>query len=91
MREIVPIALTVANVAYGLPSVLAGADPNRPAQPLVLGVQFWLAFAAGFGWFIAELVTMLTNSKRRAVHDFIAGSVVVRFSKPALGEPRGVV
>jgi len=28
-------------------------------------------------WTIIELVTMLTNSKRRALHDFIAKSVVV--------------
>jgi uncharacterized RDD family membrane protein YckC len=28
-------------------------------------------------WFVAELVTMMFNKKRRAVHDFMAGSVVV--------------
>jgi uncharacterized RDD family membrane protein YckC len=28
-------------------------------------------------WFILELVTMLFNRKRRALHDFMAGSVVV--------------
>lgn len=31
-----------------------------------------------FGWFGLEVVTMLTNNKRRALHDFIAGSVVIR-------------
>ncbi|RYE53026.1 MAG: RDD family protein [Sphingobacteriales bacterium] len=31
-----------------------------------------------FWWTLIELITMLTNSKRRAVHDFIAKSVVVR-------------
>lgn len=31
-----------------------------------------------FWWTVAELITMLTNNKRRAVHDFMAGSVVVR-------------
>ncbi len=31
-----------------------------------------------FSWIIIELVTMLFNQKRRAVHDFIAGTVVVR-------------
>ena len=31
----------------------------------------------GYGWFILELVTMLTNRKRRAIHDFMASSVVV--------------
>lgn len=30
------------------------------------------------GWILLELLTMLTNRKRRSVHDFIAGSVVVR-------------
>lgn len=29
-------------------------------------------------WFLAEIITMLTNQKRRAIHDFIAGTVVVR-------------
>lgn len=29
-------------------------------------------------WVLLELVSMLTNDKRRAVHDFIAGSVVIR-------------
>lgn len=30
------------------------------------------------GWSLLELITMLTNSKRRALHDWIAGTVVVR-------------
>ena len=29
-------------------------------------------------WLVSQLVVMLGNSKRRAVHDFIAGTVVVR-------------
>ena len=32
---------------------------------------------ASIGWFLLEIVTMLTNSKRRAFHDFIANTVVV--------------
>src|SRR5687768_7256859 len=30
-----------------------------------------------FFWFIAELITMFLNSKRRAVHDLLAASVVI--------------
>ncbi len=30
------------------------------------------------GWGILELITMLTNPKRRAIHDFIAGTVVIK-------------
>ena len=34
---------------------------------------------ASWGWFIAELVTMFFNERRRAVHDFLASSVVIGF------------
>lgn len=33
---------------------------------------------AGLAWFLLEVTTALTNEKRRAVHDLIAGTVVVR-------------
>lgn len=36
-----------------------------------------LAYAA-LGWFFLEVLTMLTNSKRRAFHDLIAKTVVLR-------------
>jgi uncharacterized RDD family membrane protein YckC len=32
----------------------------------------------GFVWFVSELVVYWSNSKRRAIHDYIAGTVVVR-------------
>jgi uncharacterized RDD family membrane protein YckC len=38
-------------------------------------------------WVILELVSMLTNSKRRAIHDFIAGTVVVKIPEPEIIEP----
>lgn len=31
-----------------------------------------------FWWTLIELITMLTNSKRRALHDFMAKTVVIR-------------
>jgi uncharacterized RDD family membrane protein YckC len=34
-----------------------------------------------FLWFLLEIVTMLTNHKRRALHDVIAGTVVVRVTR----------
>lgn len=39
---------------------------------------FWLLTALPGLWFIAEVLTMLTNDKRRALHDVIAGTVVIR-------------
>jgi hypothetical protein len=41
----------------------------------------WLLIVLAFvnlGWFLLELATMFTNSKRRAFHDLIANTVVVR-------------
>ena len=32
-------------------------------------------------WLVAELITMLFNDKRRAVHDLMAGSVVINISE----------
>jgi uncharacterized RDD family membrane protein YckC len=36
-------------------------------------------------WTLIELVTMLTNDKRRALHDFIAGTVVMRTDSVPVG------
>ena len=33
---------------------------------------------AGLGWFLLEIGTTFINPKRRAVHDLIANTVVVR-------------
>lgn len=48
----------------------------------------WPMVALGFanlGWFLIEIVTMLTNPKRRALHDLIAGTVVVRIDPCPVG------
>jgi len=84
LREAVPIALQLADIACMVPAIAGGWSPRRPEGPQPPAFASWLQFGASFGWFLAELVTMLTNEKRRAVHDFIAGSVVVRVTKPAL-------
>lgn len=38
---------------------------------------FALFIGLYFGWYLLELVTMLSNKKRRALHDYIAGTVVI--------------
>ena len=35
---------------------------------------------------LVEVITVLTNSKRRALHDFIAGTIVVRVVPPTANE-----
>lgn len=37
-----------------------------------------LVGAVNFVWFLLEVLTVLFNQKRRAVHDFMAGTVVVK-------------
>ena len=36
---------------------------------------------AGAVWVWGELIVLLTNRKRRALHDFLAGTVVVRIKR----------
>lgn len=42
-------------------------------------------------WFLIELITMALNSKRRAVHDFLAGSVVIDLKEAAKQNLKNVV
>lgn len=40
---------------------------------------WWNWIKAGSNtWIFSELVTLLTNNKKRSIHDFIAGTVVIR-------------
>ena len=36
-------------------------------------------------WIWSEFIIMLTNKKRRALHDFMAGTVVIRSRMPNIG------
>jgi uncharacterized RDD family membrane protein YckC len=48
--------------------------------------RFWAGFVlwSSLAWWILEVATMLSHSKRRALHDFIAGTVVMRVTPPAV-------
>jgi uncharacterized RDD family membrane protein YckC len=54
--------------------------------PVAFSVHTWLSNI----WFYSELIVMLTNKKRRAIHDYMAGTVIVktqylsRLKSPAL-------
>lgn len=69
------ILLNTFGLGYTIYLIVTDQYPVGPASwtlPLqILG-------GAALGWFLLELITMLTNSKRRALHDWIAGTVVVR-------------
>lgn len=73
LRDCVPIIIATAAIITNTPHMLFQTTPSRPYQ-VIDAIKNWTDHI----WFWAELLTMLTNSKRRAIHDFIAGSVVVR-------------
>lgn len=75
IRDIVPVfflLISSAYLAYFGVSVSEAIDSG--ATELILKAYFYSASV----WTLAEVITMLFNAKRRAVHDFIAGTVVVR-------------
>jgi uncharacterized RDD family membrane protein YckC len=81
LREGIPIVLSFGFVGWQVILILSGRlTPGAVAsgEALINSKGFWLLTALPGLWFVAEVLTMLTNDKRRALHDFIAGTVVVR-------------
>ncbi len=81
LREGIPIFLSLGILGYEVHSILTGrVSPSSLAngEELIGSKAFWLLSALPALWFLAEVVTMLTNEKRRALDDLIAGTVVVR-------------
>lgn len=83
LRDSVQLLISVPLFAYlslfvftGKVSIPELYDPSCVQQSL--GTLLWFMGSVELLWFVAEVVTMLTNKKRRAIHDFIAGTVVVR-------------
>ena len=77
MRDLVPLIVTIAFLPHQLIKKLAGTSHlmDKGAQPeLVNGVYGLLLLT----WFLMEVTAMIASSKRRAVHDFIARTVVIR-------------
>lgn len=81
LREGIPIVLSLGLLGWEVVLILNGSlNPAALAdgEELTTRREFWFLTALPGLWFVAEAMTMLTNKKRRALHDFIAGTVVVR-------------
>jgi len=74
IRESVIIVISAVSLILSLYEVLSGGEVNLRSLAIT---QVAIGLAAS-AWFVAEMLTLLTNEKRRAIHDFIAGTVVVR-------------
>ena len=75
LRDIYSVVVLPIQLMIEIPRVIQGIDifafENRTTIDSV-------ALYSGWAWFVIEVVTLLANKKRRALHDFIAGSVVIR-------------
>jgi uncharacterized RDD family membrane protein YckC len=78
LRDILGVVLLPFSLAIEIPRILQGVKIYEPNN--ITTIDWIIMYSSGM-WLLIELITMLTNDKRRALHDFIAGSVVVR--KPA--------
>ena len=83
LRDAVPLMMHGILLVYQSLRVTTGkVTVGRLLQPEKLqdisNISPWLFFGIPMIWFVLEIVTMLSNNQRRALHDFIAGTVVVR-------------
>ena len=74
MRDIVVVVLNTALLAISFYLILSGRSTEASSFTTTQAV----IVIAAFGWSAAEIITWLTNKKRRALHDFIAGTVVIK-------------
>jgi uncharacterized RDD family membrane protein YckC len=74
-RDIYPVIMAIIGIIIFIPRVLRGGYPTTPPTYTTMD---WVRSYSFYGWFLMEFITMLFNSRRRALHDYIAGTVVVR-------------
>ena len=73
LRETIWLGVSFVGLVYVLIRGAGSSDPETMYNDITMYPSLVSA--------IVELVTMFTNSKRRALHDFIAGSVVLDITK----------
>lgn len=72
------IAISLATAGFGVKTILSGRNPFNLFDPqAALPPELVIA---NLIWILAEFLTMLTNKRRRAIHDWIAGTLVIRTS-----------
>ena len=82
LRDIVPIVSNIISSLYLFSNVdsyykfLTGRTMHFGLLPKWVAILLMMQSI----WFVTEIITMLANKKRRALHDFLAGSVVCRIA-----------
>jgi uncharacterized RDD family membrane protein YckC len=75
LRDAFPILLAIAATIGEYQQLVVHGWSWHEAES---ASEYSLAGVAPAAWFVLELVTMLSNRRRRALHDYIAGTVVIR-------------
>ena len=80
IRDIGNIIPSMLMLAYDISIVLFGRSAKSSEFTSFFGeILFVTGISVGFlWWFLVEIISMATNKKRRALHDYIAGTIVVR-------------
>ena len=82
LRESIPLVFCIGLLGYQVTTIMTtDIEPHAIVAGKTLDTSntylMLITFLPCF-WFLAEVLTMMTNKKRRALHDFIAGTVVIR-------------
>lgn len=80
IREGIPLTFGTLGTFYFIYAVGTGkvSQDHIKTGAYIKDSSFMILTYLSLGWFIIEFITMLTNDKRRAIHDYIAGTVVIR-------------
>lgn len=87
LRHIVLFALTILSVVMMISCVLSADEATYARlswlkQPQYLTTQSPIFFKvynwATYIWIYSEFIVLLTNKMKRAIHDYIAGTVIVK-------------
>lgn len=75
IRDLPQLLSTVGSFIFYYPLAPDEIDPNSP--------DYWKNpfFVLIFVWGVADLLSVLTNDKRRALHDYLARTVVVKVNE----------
>jgi uncharacterized RDD family membrane protein YckC len=79
LRSLVDVVFTLIFIFSMLPILFPNLEPVWLRWAVAVR-SLWLGELGRIGdvWFWSELITMLFNKKKRALHDFIAGTVVIQ-------------
>lgn len=80
LRDIVEIIFNLIATGWLVATLVSSSAPLTAEATGSAPLQDWLPLinSLGYAWLILDPLVALLNNKRRAIHDFIAGSVVIR-------------